>query len=285
MILPFLATQRKGSLMDSMKGIISGKGILFGFLVIFMCASAFAGVNVVYPVKETVQDNGSVNIGSISSGETFGLAFSTSSGEGFSWTSASIDQTSLPFGWSVSPTSLNDAAITLKISVPQWTGNGSYPIIAVLKGPSGESSSITMNLSVKENLDVSFARETQNETVVGKKVVYRAVITNTSIAPETVKISSTLPSNWFREKTIEVKPNSSEQAVIEVEPLASGNRDFSFNAFSVQRGVFVKGFSSEMKVRPSLKGTLSSMFSGFPLFTFSLLPFQLVDSYLSLLFY
>jgi hypothetical protein len=47
----------------------------------------------------------------------------------------------------------------------------------------------------------------------------------------------------------------------------------------------VKSFSSELKVQPTLKGKLSSMFSGFPIFTFTLLPFQLFDSYISLLFY
>ncbi len=262
------------------------RGIIFAFLLL-LSASALADVTMVYPAKETVKVGSSVQMGDVSRGETFDLAFSDNSGHGFPWAALSIGKPSLPPGWELVSVAVNDTSLVAKIRVPQSARPGSYVLSATLSNPeAGSSESVGALVTVKEGtLDVSFVRATSNIASVGDKVEYKAVVSNNSIAPETVRLSSNLPSNWFKEKTVELKPNTSQEVNLVVSPLASGNHNFSFSAYSVQKGTVVKSFSSELKVRPTLKGKLASMFSGFPFFTFTLLPFQLLDSYLSLLFY
>ncbi|GEM_PF-2520235 len=267
-------------------GVNLRKGIIFAFLLV-LCASALADSTILYPVKQALKAGETVQGGDVSRGETFDIAFSDNSGEGFNWEAISFDRQSLPSGWKVVSTSVNDASLVAKIKVPQPASPGTYNLTATLSGPKATpKEKFIVAIALKENtLDVSFSRESSNITKAGEPVKYKAVVSNQSIAPETVRLYSNLPSNWSDEKTIELKPNTSTEVDFIVTPLTSGNHTFAFSAYSAQKGSVVKSFSSELKVIPTLKGKFASMFSGFPFFTFTLLPFQLLDSYLSLLFY
>ncbi len=256
-------------------------------ILLAFSATALAGVAMLYPEKAALNAGETVQVGNVSRGETFDLAFSDNSGGGFAWDSISIAPNYLPPGWEVVSTSVNDASLTAKVRVPNYANPGNYPLqVSLSNAANSKKEAVTVAITLKENtLDVSFARGTGNVANAGEKVLYKAIATNNSIAPETVKLSANLPSTWFSEKTLELKPNTTQEIELAVTPFASGKHDFAFTAYSIQKASVVKSFSSELVVRPTLKGKLSSMFSGFPFFTFTLLPFQLLDSYLSLLFY
>ena len=131
-------------------------------------------------------------------------------------------------------------------------------------------------------LDVSFARKSTDEFAqLGGKVIYNVKLTNSSIAPFGTKITSNLPSNWFSEKPLLLKANTTQDLELAVTPLSSGKFDFAFQAFESENNIIVQSYSSELNVRPTLKGKFGSAFSGFPFFTFTLLPFQLFDSFFS----
>jgi len=263
------------------------KNLLVLLLILGFSSSVFASIELLFPVNSTLSDGSSIQIGSVSPNQTFELIFSDNSGFGFEWNRLEVEQSSLPPGWEVISLDSTDTSMIAKIKVPRNAKPNFYVLkiyFSNVQQPSIKES-INARVVVKDNLlDVSFVKQSKESfSVVGGEILYKTIISNSSIAPFKVKVISSLPSNWFAEKTFEIKPNDVEEFDLIIVPQIYGKNDFSFQAETFNDGVVVKSFSSELNVRPTLKGKFSSAFSGFPFFTFSLLPFQLIDSYFSLI--
>ena len=257
------------------------------FLLIFGFSQlVIAEVQILSPVESTLDNGASIQAGFISPNQTFELIFSDNSGFGFEWNRLNIPQESLPSSWKLVGTEITDTSLIAKIKVPKNAQPNFYVLNLDFSNTEQPSikESVNVQVVVKQNLlEVSFARQSEESfSVVGGQVLYTAVISNASIAPHELKLISTLPSNWFTEKTLIVKPNSNLEEDLIVVPQVYGKTNFSFQADSASEGVVIKTFSSELNVRPTLKGKFASTFSGFPFFTFSLLPFQLLGSFISL---
>ena len=260
---------------------------VFLFLVILGFSQlVLAEVQILNPVESILDNGSSIQAGFISPNQTFELIFSDNSGFGFEWDRLDIDTESLPSGWKLVGIEITDTSLIAKIKVPKNVQPNFYLLNLAFSNSKQPSikESINVQVVVKQNLlDVSFARQSEESySVVGGQVLYKAVISNSSIAPHELKLVSTLPSNWFIEKNLTVKPNSNLEQDLIVVPQVYGKTNFSFQADSLIEGVVIKTFSSELNVRPTLKGKFASTFSGFPFFTFSLLPFQLIESFISL---
>ncbi|HLC92221.1 MAG TPA: hypothetical protein VJH23_00775 [archaeon] len=254
--------------------------------MLLLSAPAYASVSMTYPADATLSDGASVQAGFVSPGQAFNLGFSNDSGHGYKWDSITIEQSSLPAGWKIVSINKTDPSLVASIKVPTNAPPNIYLLRVSLSNSSQPESleQIEVRVIVKRNLlDVSFARKSTEETqLLGGKAIYNLKLTNSSIAPFSVKIGSTLPSNWFSEKSVEIKPNTSQDLELVITPLSSGKFQFSFQAFAGEDNLIVKSYASELNVRPTLKGKFGSPLSGFPFFTFTLLPFQLADSFLSL---
>ena len=260
----------------------------FTLFLLFSAGFAAAGIEMVYPLNSSIQGGSSVQAGSVSPGQQFELGFSDNSGYGFEWDSVKADSSSLPSGWAVVSSEATDSSLSVKFRVPENAVRNYYNIKLAFSnsGKPNVEEFFTAVIVVKENLlDVSFAKKSPSVfSVVGESVPYRAVLSNSSIAPHVVRVSSTLPQNWFAERAFEVGPNSVIEAELSVNPKSYGQRPFSFTAASLQENAVVETFSSELNVRPTLKGKFGAPFSGFPFYTFTLLPFQLADSLIALAF-
>jgi len=260
------------------------------FLIAALLAApslAFAGISMTYPLHESFEDGAVVQAGFISPGQTFDVVFSNDSGYGYKWDSLEVLPSGLPAGWRVESIQRTDPSLVAKISVPRGTGQGIYDVVFRLSASSqpGASESVQARIVARNNLlVVSFSRNSDGEFVpVGGTEVYSVKLTNPSIASMSVRVGSGLPSNWFAGKYAELKPGTSIDLDLNVTPLSSGRFPFSFYAFSVEEDVVVQSYSSELRAQPTLKGKLGSPLSGFPFFTFTLLPFQLFGSFFSLL--
>ena len=260
--------------------------LIFVFLLAFS-AGAFSSVTVLYPVETSVESGSSIEIGSVAPGQTFVVSFSDNSGfQSFEWDSLTIDDSSFPEGWRIESIESNDTSLVATFYVPANVQSNIYRINFMFSNRNEPNikETFTALVVVKESLfDVSFSKKSEaNDFVVGEKAVYSVLIRNNSIADQRFRISSTLPTNWFSEQTISLKPNTSQEIVLEVEPMVYGVTDFSFNAVLPETGVTIKSFRGSLNVKPTLKGKFSAGFSGFPFFTFSLLPYQLLNSFLGL---
>ncbi len=269
---------------------------LFFFFAVLLAVAVHADVTMTYPAEATIKDGSSVLAGFVSPGQVFDLVFSDNYGSnGLEWSAIEVPSSSLPAGWSLVSTGKTEASLSARLKVPVFALPGNYSLkVFFYNADSGLSGSIDVRIVVKKNLlEVSFARvNAQRECVstrclsgsvdLGEKVLYKVKITNSSIAPETVRVSSTLPPTWFSGKEIMVKQASVIEEELVVVPQASGRNRFSFTASAWEANLIVGSFGSELNVKPTLKGKFGSAFSGFPFFTFSLLPFQLFDSFFAL---
>src|SRR3989344_2218626 len=255
-------------------------------LLVLVSQSAFANIELLSPVKAVLSDDASIQAGFIEPNQVFDLIFSDNSGYGFEWNNVSVDKTSLPNGWSIVSTDITDTSLIVSIKVPENASPNFYNLNVLFSNDLEPAfrESINVRVVVKQNLlDVSFTRiSPESLSVVGSEIPYKVVLTNSSIASYPVVVSSTLPVSWFSERTLVVKPNEVPESDLVVVPQIYGKKDFSFQAKSVNSGLVVKSFSSELNVLPTLKGKFSSAFGGFPFFTFSLLPFQMFDSFFGL---
>ena len=263
------------------------KQILLFLLILGFSQLVLADVQILSPVESTLDNGASIQAGFVSPNQTFELIFSDNSGFGFEWDRLNVSQESLPDGWELVGTEATDTSLIAKIKIPKNAQPNFYVLNLAFSNTKQPiiKESVNVQVVVKQNLlDVSFARQSEESfSIVGGQVLYKAVISNSSIVPHELTIVSTLPPNWFIEKTVTVKPNSVLEENLIVVPQVYGKRNFSFQADSANEGAVIKTFSSELNVRPTLKGKFASTFIGFPFFTFSLLPFQLLQSFISLI--
>ncbi|MCR4335932.1 MAG: hypothetical protein NUV57_05365 [archaeon] len=254
--------------------------------IILLTSLAFAEVNIIYPVEANLQSGNTIQAGSVSPNQVFELIFSDNSGHDFEWDSLNVNETSLPVGWKIVSQNNTDTSLVVSIEVPKNAKPNFYVIEFSLSNSNNPSVKDSVNVSVvvKQNLlDVSFVRPSLDGIiVVGDSVVYKGVVSNSSIASQKIVFSSDVPSNWFDSVDFDAKPNSLEEVELILTPKSYGKHFFSFQVLD-KDGTIIKSYSSELNVRPTLKGKFSSALSGFPFFTFSLAPFQLFDSFISLI--
>ena len=260
------------------------KNVFLLLFIVLLASFACADVKMLSPVESSLISGASIQAGSVSQGQIFELIFSDDSGYGQEWNKLTVTD-SLPLNWEVVSTQVTDASLSVKIKVPENANLNFYVLKIVFSNTNEPTLSDFVNVSVvvKENLlDVSFIRDSSEQSsVVGESIIYKVVISNSSIAPYIVNVRSTLPFNWFEEKVFEVTQNSSSEFELEVKPLVYGKHVFSFQAISNK--TIVSSFSSALNIQPTLKGKFSSVMTGFPFFNFSLLPFQMFTSFFSLI--
>ncbi|MFH1391344.1 MAG: hypothetical protein ABIH20_03480 [Candidatus Diapherotrites archaeon] len=262
------------------------KPIIVLSMLLLLASLAFAEVNVLYPVEATLQNGNTIQAGSVGPNQVFELIFSDNSGHGFEWDTVTVNEASLPAGWTIVSQNNTDTSLIVNIGVPKNAQPNFYVIELSLSNSNNPAvkDSVSVSVVVKQNLlDVSFIRPSiENVSVVGESVFYKGVVSNSSIAPQKIVFSSDVPSNWFESIVFEADPNSMEEIELELNPKSYGKHYFSFQVLD-EESTIIKSYSSELNVHPTLKGKFSSAFSGFPFFTFSLVPFQLLASFISLI--
>lgn len=252
------------------------------FVVLAPCV--FADFAVVYPFEQKISGGSTVDIGEVSSGETFEIIVSDESflGQDARWESVFVGSDGLPTGWVVENPLPMEKRLSLKISVPPSALQNTYSVkVTGLNSVVGLREEFTARVRVRENLlHVAVDSPGLNQfPFTGEKVVYNLVVRNDSIAPHSVKVFSDLPKNWFDEVFVEVPPKETKKIVFGVVPQFEGKKDFEINVFSVQKQKVVLGFDFSLGVKPTLFGKFSSPKNGFAFFSFSLLPFYFFDSF------
>ena len=216
------------------------------------------------------------------------MIFSNKSGKDFAWSKAEIAK-QLPESWKVVDSTPFAETMILKLTIPaeqeETAQNLKINFLNFRDEKTNDSFSAT--LFVKKKLITASIMGLQKETRVNEPVDYILSLSNDSIADHTVRISSTLPKYWFEDRIIVLKKKTSKDSVQEIRlsvlPRAYGNKDFSFKISSELTGKEIDSFNARLKVNPTLKGKYAAALYGFPVFTPTLVPYYLINSFLSLL--
>ncbi|MEM4261719.1 MAG: hypothetical protein QXI10_02040 [Candidatus Diapherotrites archaeon] len=258
----------------------------FLFLFLFLLpAFSFAVVELSFPVSQKFESS-PLFIGNVSPGQSFDLVFSDDSGLGFDWDYVKVDYDSLPRLWSVVSYSSTSSSLSVTLRIPSSTEEGVYSFKVVLGNSSNNVSEFAdIIVGVKKNLvSVSFSRPFVKEKLLAfEPIEYSVFISNASIGYDNIFVSANVPSNWFSSKSFLVRPNEDVEVKLVVFPQYYGSKTLRFSALLGSVNHNIASFESKIYVEPSLKGKFGSSLSGFPFFTFSLLPFQLIGSLVSLL--
>ncbi|MDO8427897.1 MAG: hypothetical protein Q7S92_01665 [Candidatus Diapherotrites archaeon] len=251
--------------------------VLFLFCLI-LAASTLATVEMVEPKPSNVLANTTITLGSAQPGESVKLVLTRGLGRN-KWQDVRIDALSLPSGWTYEK-QIQDQSFIVWIKVPSTANLDSYNLKVIV---SSELLTESFNalLLVKDDLLTVSMTDLLQSTQVGESGTFKVSFQNNSIAAHNLKISSDLPSQWFAEQTLEILPGEFKQIELSVTTRSYGTRDFSFTLESTLNNS-KKVFPATLTIHPTLKSKFSAVFYGFPFLSLSLLPYYLIDGFLSL---
>ncbi len=255
------------------------------FLAFFLLFSSFsfASVELLFPLNEGVSSDSPLFLGYVSPGQSFDVVFSDDSRLGFDWDYIEVERSSLPRLWSVVSYNKTDSSLSATLRVPSSFPEGSYSFaVLVVNSERGVFEKVNFLVGIKNGLvSVSFSKPvSEDKLFVGSSINYLVSVSNSSIGYDEVFISANVPSNWFSSKRVSLRPKEELELPLVVVPKYYGSKSLRFTASLLSSNSQISYFDSEFYVEPSLKGKLGSALSGFPFFTFSLLPFQLLSSLL-----
>jgi len=256
------------------------KNLILVFLV-FFALSSFASIQMIEPIISTINHGSSVYLGAMQRGETLRISFYKKSSASTAFDSLKLDESLLPANWNYSIEE-TDQTFNVLITVPANEIERTQKL-NFIASREGIEEKFSLLVDVKKNLLVTTIDKTFNVTETNKEVVFSLSIINNSIASHSISISSNLPLNWFKGFNIELKPKEKKEIELVVKPLIYGNKKFYFRIDSLLNGSLIDLFNIQLNVYSTLPGKFYSAFSGFPFFTFNLMPFMLFDAFFSLL--
>ena len=265
------------------------KGLFLTIFVIFFFSSANADFFLVSPIEQQLFDGGTVDLGDVSSGQFFEIIISNESaiGQDIRFQKAIVMQDALPSGWSVENSKEGEKRLVVKVFVPKTALPNIYQLkVTGINNEFGLQEEFTVRVRIKEGLlRVAINNPTLNQfPQVGEEIAYNIVLINNSIAPATIKVNSTLPSEWFTEKEIKVAPKETINTSFKVVPLVAGRKDFKIIVFSNAAEKEIASFDSSLNIRPTLLGKFSAGTRGLPFFSFSFFTFHFFNSFIVSIF-
>lgn len=255
---------------------------LIAVFLLFSCFGAFvyADIKLVEPIEQALSDKEVAFLGLVPSGSSFPVIASTDSlSEGIFWDSLSIDESTLPAGFSYVSSVENDQRLSIVVTVPVNAIENIYEFkVQAKKSVPGGSviiQSFTAKIEVRKNVvSAVFSESTpeKKEFFVGEKKYFRVSFANQSISDQVVLVSSGLERDWFSGASFTVPAKQTIQAELPVAIKVHGKKDFSFFVHSKNNKALLSSFDASILARPTLQGKLSATSFGFPFFSLSVAP-------------
>lgn len=253
------------------------KRFIFVLLLALLVTDVSAYIYVLSPIEKKLQDNADLPIKYVQPAETIVFQIDRQNGFGL-WDSAMIS-----VSWK-NQLEVLDKTLVLKIEVPKNEPESARNVtITLLNKESGYRESFNAVIFIKHNLVSASLRENFRECNTNEIVAYELVLVNESLAKHAVRISSTLPKQWFNKLDIELEPKQTKVVTLSVSANAPGLREFSFYIDSL---LFDKRFAeldAKIRVLPTLFGKFTASYFGAPFFAFNLMPNYLLNALLSIL--
>lgn len=211
------------------------------FVLMLLCASFGATIDVISPVKQTVSDGNFIELGTIGPGQTVYITVEPKvttggiHGIGGTWDQMVIS--SLPEGWKGKDSKLYSDPLQIEITAPPNAENGRYSatVSVVDEGDADKiGGSVTFNVFVTVDSNVMGMYVSPETATVGAGQPARYVITvaNTGAADDVFRISSSGINRWTFTKDIYVGSGSAKQVTYEVVGEEEGTHSLLISATS-----------------------------------------------------
>jgi hypothetical protein len=243
-------------------------------LVFLLFLSTVYGIRLVEPISKTLE-NGDF-VGQIASGQELNLIVSKELGK---FDSLEVKE-SLPSNFEIKQDDYLEYFL-VHIKSDEKTLKTTYDLELTISGD-GEESAKVYFLVDDSLLDLSFLNYSAEVPVDGK-AKYEVLLINNSDADAEFEITPRVPWFWTNKKSIkvEVDKRSTKIAMIEIFPRMQGEHFFDVEA---KTSDFSKKFTLFVDAKPTLNSKFSSAVNGFPVYSVSLLPSYLINSFFTLIF-
>src|SRR3989338_1641964 len=260
------------------------KKLVFPLTFILLSALVSAEIGLVSPVEYKASHQETVALGSLQAGETLELIVSRSTGpESVPWKQAIVEPKFIPVGWRAEDYGLVGKIFLVKIFVPLTALPGEYSFrVKLLSGSEDYSNEVFDALiQVERGLVKANIANLKRLTAQDQPVSFKLSLLNDSIAQHSVSVESTLGLNWFKPVQLSLKPRSTLDYTLTVNPVVASRAPFSFSVRSLVSSQPVNRFDAVLEVRPTLQGKLEAASYGFPFYTYSLAPFYFLNALLA----
>jgi hypothetical protein len=195
------------------------------FLALFLAISIAFAVPVLSPVSAQIEEGSQITIGDVGPGQTFAVVVEPKVETGGKYgLGGAYDQmfaTSLPDGWTSSPSKLYADPLQTEITVPQGAADGEYDVQLTLwdeAGDQGLGPNVTFTAKVQVTRDVMDMKVEPSSLSVGagQPARYSITIVNKGIASDTFTVGSSGISAWTFTKPIFIPSGTSRTLNYEV---------------------------------------------------------------------
>ena len=197
---------------------------LAAFALILLASSLFA-VSIVSPISKEIEEGTEILIGDVGPGQTFAVAVdpkATVGGKfGFGGAYDKMSASSLPSGWSSTPSKLYGNPLQTDITVAKDAPDGEYAVELTLwdeAGASGLGQNVSFKVKVQVRRDVIDMKvEPQYLSVgAGQPARYTITVLNKGIANDLFTIGSIGVRKWAFQKQVYIYSGTSKTLTYEI---------------------------------------------------------------------
>ncbi len=246
---------------------------------------AAAEITLVSPLEYKASHQEAVSLGSLQAGETLEIILSRDTGRatGEKWMQAILEPKFLPPGWQAADSETEGRNFLVKVFVPVNAQKGEYKFrVKLLSGSLDFANEVFDGMvRVQPGLLKANIANLKRATTQNVPVHFKLSLLNDSIAGHEVVVESTLGLNWFKPVRLSLKPRSTLDYTLSVNPVVASRNHFAFTVRSLVSGQNIDRFDALLEVRPTIRGKLEAAAYGFPFYTYSLAPFYFLNAFLA----
>jgi len=260
--------------------------------ILSLCALSFPA-SVLSPVSAQITPDLEISIGDVGPGQTFSVSVdgkvATGGKYGIGGAYDQLSASSLPSGWSSSPSKLYASPLQVEITVPKDAHDGEYGVGLTLWDEAGErglGENITFKVKVivKSEVVGLSVEPSRISTGAGQPARYTVTVVNKGIANDVFTIGSTGVRNWEFRRSIYIPSGTSKTLTYEV--VGDEEADYSVRLFatSMSSERISQGHTVALTVNTDLFSDFRAVNKGVLLFPLTEAPVFFVFGLLSNLF-
>jgi hypothetical protein len=244
--------------------------VIVSFLLVSAAHAASGYVNVLEPYNYTVYNNGTIYLGNVGPGQPFYVTISstTSNSTGFllnyGWNKLVV--TGLPSGWIGVNSSLNNQALSAKVSVAPLASNGKYTfkLTAINIGNYSKIGSVTFNavVNVTPNVFSTKVSPLRVTTGPGQPADIHVFINNTGVSDSPFVISIDGLPAWTYQSTVIALHHTSGSFLYPVYENEPGVYNLRLNVTSASSPLIHSSTNMTLVIKASLPGDYSAIGEG-----------------------